>query len=126
MYGIFNTYKVSMSSKKNVSAQPIMQLLDLMGRRWAMRIVWELRKGPMTFRQLQEVCGNLSPTVLNQRLKELTNSMLVTRANREGYKLSEFGVDLLQAFEPLGKWTTRWARVTGSQKSRRNLRLKIR
>src|SRR5713226_8325888 len=120
MYGIFNTYKVSMSSKKNVSAQPIMQLLDLMGRRWAMR------KGPMTFRQLQEVCGKLSPTVLNQRLKELTNSMLVTRANREGYKLSEFGVDLLQAFEPLGKWTTRWARVTGSQKSRRNLRLKIR
>ena len=48
-----------------------MALLDLLGRRWALRILWELRDGPLTFRALQAACGNLSPSVLNDRLREL-------------------------------------------------------
>ena len=48
-----------------------MALLDLLGRRWALRTIWELRDGPLLFRSLQERCGGMSSSVLNQRLGEL-------------------------------------------------------
>ena len=53
------------------SGRPIMALLDLIGRRWSLRIIWELRAEPANFRALQARCDALSPTVLNTRLREL-------------------------------------------------------
>ena len=53
------------------TGRPIMALMDLLGRRWALRVIWELRDGRLTFRALQEACGGVSPTVLNQRVREL-------------------------------------------------------
>ena len=48
-----------------------MALLDLLGRRWALRVLWELRGGPApTFRELQSRCGDVSSSVLAQRLHE--------------------------------------------------------
>lgn len=35
---------------------PIVAALDLLGRRWILRILWELRSGPMGFRALQALC----------------------------------------------------------------------
>src|SRR5947209_19457883 len=51
--------------------RPIMALLDLLGRRWTLRLIWELRERPLTFRELQACCGSMSSSVLNQRLAEL-------------------------------------------------------
>ena len=49
-----------------------MALLDLLGRRWALRIGWELRDGgTLTFRQLQERCDGASSSVVNDRIREL-------------------------------------------------------
>jgi DNA-binding HxlR family transcriptional regulator len=83
-----------------------MALLDLLGRRWAMRAIWELRDGPLTFRQLQERCGGISSSVLNDRLRELRAAGIV----RDGYELTAAGHDLLAAYEPLGAWARRWAK----------------
>ena len=50
------------------------------GRRWALRVIWELRpEAGSTFRALQEACGGMSPTVLNERLRELRESGLLGR-----------------------------------------------
>ncbi|MBZ4421402.1 helix-turn-helix transcriptional regulator [Myxococcus sp. RHST-1-4] len=87
-----------------------MALLDLLGRRWLLRIVWELRSGPLTFRALREACGDLSPTVLNTRLKELRDSGLVALDGAEGYALTPLGQELLERFLPLVDWAERWAR----------------
>ena len=62
-----------------------MVLLDLLGRRWALRILWELRDGPLTFRALQAACGNLSPSVLNDRLRELREAGILELREPEGY-----------------------------------------
>ena len=51
------------------TGRPIMVLLDLLGRRWALRILWELRNDPLTSRALRTACDEASPTVLNERLK---------------------------------------------------------
>jgi DNA-binding HxlR family transcriptional regulator len=83
-----------------------MALLDLLGRRWAMRVIWELRNGPMTFRELQARCGGVSSSVLSQRLAELRGAGIAGKGNT----LTDEGRLLLAAYEPLGAWATRWAK----------------
>ena len=92
------------------SARPIMALLDLLGRRWTLRIVWELRSGPLSFRELQQRCDAMSPSVLNQRLAELREALLIEAAD-EGYALSARGRELLTLFEPVTRWADGWARA---------------
>ena len=83
-----------------------MALFDLLGRRWAMRAIWELRDGPLTFRELQERCGGVSSSVLNDRLAELRAAGIVG----DGYVLTDEGRELLEAYEPLAAWARRWAK----------------
>jgi DNA-binding HxlR family transcriptional regulator len=83
-----------------------MALFDLMGRRHAMRIVWELRNGPLSFRQLQQNCGDVSSSVLNQRVRDLRAAGIVSAG---GIELTEEGHQLLKAYEPLTQWARRWA-----------------
>lgn len=87
-----------------------MALLDLLGRRWSLRIIWELRSSRATFRALREACGNPSPTVLNERLRELREVRLVDLVESEGYGLTHHGRELLEVFMPLGEWSERWAK----------------
>src|SRR6201999_3157070 len=71
------------------SGRPIMALLDLLGRRWALRVLWELRTGEsLTFRQLQARCAEVSSSVLNDRLRELREAGIVTAGRGHGYALT--------------------------------------
>lgn len=92
------------------TGRPIVELLDLLGRRSALRVLWELRDGhPQTFRTLRASCDDVSPTVLNTRLKELRAAGLVTTGAPAGYRLTEQGQTLLQKLGPLNGWANRWA-----------------
>jgi DNA-binding HxlR family transcriptional regulator len=91
-----------------------MALLDLLGRRWALRILWELRgDDALTFRELQARCGDISSSVLNDRLRELREADIVATDSERGYRLSREGRDLLAALAPISAWATRWARRAG-------------
>jgi DNA-binding HxlR family transcriptional regulator len=85
-----------------------MALLDLLGRRWTLRILWELRVAPAGFRALQALCGGMSPSVLSQRLGELSEAGIVTQASSSEYLLTELGQDLIEALQPLNAWAGRW------------------
>lgn len=88
-----------------------MALLDLLGRRQALRIIWELREGRLTFRALQDACGGVSPNVLNRRLRELRESGLVDLGEGVGYGLTPLGHELRQALRTLREWSEeRWAK----------------
>jgi DNA-binding HxlR family transcriptional regulator len=88
-----------------------MALLDLLGRRWALRILWELREEPAaTFRDLQVRCGDVSSSVLNQRLRELREGGIIAIGDPNGYQLTDQGRDLLRALAPIDDWATHWAR----------------
>lgn len=93
-----------------------MLLLDLLGRRWTMRILWELRGERRTFRGLQDVCDGLSPAVLNNRLRELRDANLVDLLNGEGFGLTALGNELLERFHPIVGWAERWAKSVASSK----------
>lgn len=95
------------------SGAPIMAVFDLLGRRWAMGIIWNLSKGPATFRGLQNACETISPSILNSRLKELKQARLVDRS-LEGYHLTEMGESLFALLHPFGEWAVQWAKeITG-------------
>jgi DNA-binding HxlR family transcriptional regulator len=87
--------------------RPVMALLDLLGRRWTLRVAWELRGEPLLFRELQQRCG-ISPSVLNTRLTELRQAGLV-EAGEGGYTLSGLGRELLELLLPVDRWAERWA-----------------
>ncbi len=95
------------------SGRPLMVLLDLLGRRWALRVLWELRQGPLTFRGLRQRCDEVSPTVLNARLRELREAGLLAHRPGSGYALSGHGEDLLALAQPLARFARRWARQLG-------------
>jgi DNA-binding HxlR family transcriptional regulator len=92
------------------TGRPIMAALDLLGRRWALRVLWELRDGsPASFRTLRERCDGMSTSVLNQRLTELKEAGLVN-AGPDGYSLTKRGAELQEALAPLDAWAKRWSR----------------
>ncbi|ACU76314.1 transcriptional regulator, HxlR family [Catenulispora acidiphila DSM 44928] len=86
-----------------------MAALDLFGRRWVLRIVWELRDGPLGFRPLQQRCDGMSSSVLQQRLTELQESLLVERDEAGAYRLTRLGVEARDELRGLTRWSERWA-----------------
>lgn len=91
------------------SGRPLMALLDVLGRRGTLRILWELREGQcLTFRDLQRA-AELPPATLNTRLRELRELSLVH--TEEGYALTALGAQLVSAMAPLNGFSQRWARA---------------
>ncbi|GFE61953.1 helix-turn-helix domain-containing protein [Geobacter sp. AOG2] len=93
----------------SLSGTPINALFDLLGRRWALGILWNLENGPCTFRSLQERCGDISPSILNSRIKDLREADLVEKT-LDGYVLTRRGKELRAIILPLGKWSAVWSK----------------
>ncbi|MGW0670091.1 winged helix-turn-helix transcriptional regulator [Streptomyces sp. NPDC002746] len=95
------------------SGRPVMAALDLLGRRWAMRILWELSQAPAGFRELQRRCERMSSSVLSTRIEELSGARLLA-PDGDGYRLTRLGQDLVEALSPLDAWSRRWAEETAT------------
>jgi DNA-binding HxlR family transcriptional regulator len=99
------------------SGKPIMVLFDLLGRRWSMGVLWTLcTQGPCTFRELQERCGSISPSVLNVRIKELRDAKLIGHSG-QGYHAEPLGLELHALLVPLGAWSRSWAMTLASDEA---------
>ena len=94
---------------KSKTGRPVMALLDLLGRRWALRVLWELRGTRLNFRALL-AASDVSPSVLNTRLAELREAGIVDHGTDDGYGLTPEGADLLARLMPLHAWAETWAR----------------
>src|SRR5258708_17236939 len=91
---------VSVTKKRAVrgsrSGRPIMALLDLLGRRWSLRIIWELREASLTSRALRTACDEASPTVLHTPLSDLPDAGVVELHAADAYALTAIGQELQQ------------------------------
>ena len=92
----------------------MLALLDLLGRRWALRILWELRMQPASFQALHRRCDFMSTSVLSQRLAELKEARLIDKGADGGYALTEQGDRLLSRLDGIDEWTQEWARTIGA------------
>jgi DNA-binding HxlR family transcriptional regulator len=88
-----------------------MALFDLIGRRWTLRIIWELHEAdrPLRFRELRAACGEVSSSVLTRRLHELADAQVVAHTGA-GYALTASGRALVVSLRPVLRWADDWAR----------------
>lgn len=93
----------------STTGRPLMAALDLLGRRWALRLLWELRNGPVGARSLLTLCDGLSTSVMYERLADLRAAGLVAKDDEGKYVLTPLGGQLGDALEPLDSWSRRWA-----------------
>jgi DNA-binding HxlR family transcriptional regulator len=94
------------------TGRPLLVAFDLLGRRWALRVIWELREDHLGFRALQQRCGNMSSSVLRDRLTELTGAGLLETDDARRYRLTPRGHALLVALKPLSHWAEEWGAGT--------------
>src|SRR3954467_14139414 len=85
------------------STRPVESALDLLGRRWMLRLVWELRRSTLAFSALRERTG-ISPSVLSARLGELLDAGVLERDAGRRYRLSGRGRELARILYDLNRW----------------------
>jgi DNA-binding HxlR family transcriptional regulator len=88
------------------SDEPIRALFDLVGRRWTLRIIWELAQAgrALRFSELQVRCDDMSSSVLAQRIADLRGAWVLDLST-EGYEITDVGADLISSMEPLVRWS---------------------
>jgi DNA-binding HxlR family transcriptional regulator len=88
-----------------------MAALDLLGRRWTLRVIWELHQHgtPIGFRDLQRRCDAMSSSVLSTRLTELREAGIAATTTDSTWYLTPLGTDLVTAMGPLLDWSRVWA-----------------
>ena len=96
-----------------------MAVLDQLGRRWYLRVTWELRDEPLSFRELQRRCGMASPNILATRLSEGVEAGTIERDDQGRYALSGRGRELGAILLELDSWANRWAKQLRTKPERR-------
>jgi DNA-binding HxlR family transcriptional regulator len=86
-----------------MASRPVLDVLDLLGRRWALRLAWELRRDALTFSELRQRMA-VSPSVLSQRLRDLDAAGIVDRHADGHYRLSGAGHELARILYQLNRW----------------------
>jgi DNA-binding HxlR family transcriptional regulator len=94
----------------STTGRPLMAALDLLGQRWTLRVIWELRADTLGFRELQRRCAQMSSSVLSTRLATLTEAAIVG-LDDDGYRLTPLGKDLIVALHPLQSWASDWEKA---------------
>ncbi|MGW2548828.1 winged helix-turn-helix transcriptional regulator [Streptomyces sp. NPDC001635] len=85
--------------------------LELIGRRWTGSILSAARRGASRFGDFRAVIDGISDRLLSRRLKELETAGLIQRTVTPTtpvqirYRLSQDGRALVDALQPLARWS---------------------
>jgi DNA-binding HxlR family transcriptional regulator len=96
----------------STTGRPLLVLFDVLGQRWSLRILWELRAERLTFRELQSRCDDISPTILNRRLKQLRDLQLLDH-DSQGYGFTAWGRKIGKQLAQLESLASQWAKDIG-------------
>src|SRR4051812_19630243 len=88
--------------------ETLQDAFELLGRRQALRVVWELSEGPLGFRELQRASA-ISSSVLSQRLRDLSDGNIVKPKATHGRPPRQ-GTGLVDALGELILWSRGWPR----------------
>lgn len=87
-------------------------VLDLVGGKWKLLILFHLSGKRLRFSELRRLVGDVSEKMLSQQLKEMAADGLLRRIDFQTvpphveYELSEFGLGLGRAMRPVCEWGT--------------------
>jgi DNA-binding HxlR family transcriptional regulator len=97
------------AERESRTTRPLGELFELLGRRWTLRILWELRDRTLTFNDLRRAVGGMSQSVLVTRLTDLFGAGLVADVPG-GYELTATGQSLIRELAALDGWAAHWQR----------------
>jgi DNA-binding HxlR family transcriptional regulator len=97
------------SNQESATTPQLAELFDLLGRRWTLRILWELRDRTLSFNDLRRAVGGMSQSVLVTRLTDLFGAGLLADV-AGGYRLTALGRSLVQELDSMAGWAARWDR----------------
>jgi DNA-binding HxlR family transcriptional regulator len=86
-------------------------VLDIVGDKWSLLVVRNLRDGPRRFTELKKAIDGISQRMLTVTLRDLERDGILTRTVRNvmpphvTYELTEMGVTLREAAAPLLDWS---------------------
>ncbi|RPE72004.1 HxlR family transcriptional regulator [Pacificibacter maritimus] len=89
---------------------PIRSVLDHVGAKWTVLILFELQQGPQRFNALGRALPDISKRMLTQSLRSLERDGLVkrevfdTKPPSVSYSLTDMGVSLMQPLVGLVNW----------------------
>lgn len=88
--------------------QALLELFTLLGKQWTLRVLWELRNGPLSYRALAEACGGMSSSVLTHRLRDLRSAGFVFSTDN-GYRMTPIAEAGLEVMGEMNQWAETWA-----------------
>lgn len=89
--------------------------MQIIGNKWTALILRDLFSGPKRFCELERSVGLINPRTLSQRLDDLEQQGIITRASfaesppRTDYTLTQKGQDLLPIVEQMAAWGSKHA-----------------
>jgi len=94
-------------------ACPVSRAASVLCERWTLQIIREMMLGATRFSEFQKYLPKISPSLLNARLKLLTEEEIIIRRRipeKRGYEyqLAPAGKALAPVITEIGKWGMRW------------------
>ncbi|MGA5540815.1 winged helix-turn-helix transcriptional regulator [Mycobacterium sp. NPDC051198] len=87
---------------------PMLAVMELLGQRWVLRVIWELEPGSLGFLELRRHMGNCSSSMLSERLQQLVAAGLVVKNETGAWELTVAGAGLGAALSGLWDWSESW------------------
>lgn len=100
-------------SQKTCSLKDV---LDIIGGKWAMPIIYNLSKGKLRFKEIERTIEGINTRMLVKELKNLEANGIITRTvfatvpPTVEYALTQKGEQLLPSIQSLHKWGQEYAR----------------
>lgn len=94
------------------ACRQVLQILGLIGNKWSILIIGQLRDRTLRFGELHRTVNGISQRMLTLTLRQLERDGLLTRTvhpsvpPRVDYTLTELGTTLLDSVVALGEWAT--------------------
>jgi len=95
-----------------VACRQVLQILGLIGSKWSILIIGQLRDRTLRFGELHRAVHGISQRMLTLTLRQLERDGLLARTvhpsvpPRVDYALTELGATLLDSVVALGEWAT--------------------
>jgi DNA-binding HxlR family transcriptional regulator len=94
----------------NPNMRGVQAVLDILGGKWKLLILWHLRNGSRRYGELKRLMPGITEKMLIQQLRELEHDGMITRTAyteippRVEYAFSAYGESLLPVLQVLCHW----------------------
>jgi|TARA_B100000795_G_scaffold18713_1_gene12407 DNA-binding HxlR family transcriptional regulator len=105
---------------KTCKNPPVVNALKLIGGKWKIAIIYNLKGEPLRFGELKRILSPITQQMLTKQLREMERDMLINRKVFEvippkvEYSLTDFGRSFKPVLNSLCKWSSEYEELMQS------------